>query len=156
MSKFISILILFRSLTPSLCCVKKSSNEKNNSTGAEDKRNKIRQLQSKAWDERKLNEGEQVKRKWTGKKHELPKQNIEEGKMINSPTYIKNVQDGDVRGGRAQLIGCLHPDLIRREEGEVARDVAGVALLRRAVTKAFFLRAVPPAHRNKEEEQPLH
>lgn len=90
------------------------------------------------------------------KKHELPKQNVEEGKMINSPTYIKNIQDDDVRGGRAQLIGCLHPNLIRREEGEVARDVAGVALLRCAITNAFFLRAVPPAHRNKDEEQPLH
>lgn len=86
-----------------------------------------------------------------GKKHELPKQYIEEGKMINSPTYIKNVQDDDVRGGRAQLIGCFHPNLIRCEEGEVARDVAGVALLCRAVTNTFFLRAVPPAHRNKED-----
>lgn len=75
--------------------------------------------------------------------------------MIKSPTYIKNVQDDDIRGGRAQLIGCLHPNLIRREEREVARDVAGVALLRRAVANALFLCAVPPAHGDEEEEQPL-
>lgn len=59
-------------------------------------------------------------------------------------TYIKDVQGGDVRSGCAQLVGCLHPDLIRGEEGEVARDVAGVTLLARAVTFTFFLRPVPP------------
>lgn len=74
-------------------------------------------------------------------------------KMMNSPTYIKNVQDDDVRGGGAQRIGCLHPNLIRREEGEVARDAAGVALVCRAVANALFLRAVPPAHRSKGQEE---
>lgn len=87
-------------------------------------------------------------------KHELPKGNVEEGERINSPTYIKNVQDDDVRGGRAQLIGCLHPNLVRREECEVARNVAGVALLRRAVTNALLLCAVPPEHANKEKDHP--
>lgn len=77
-------------------------------------------------------------------------------KTMNSPTYIKNVQDDDVRGSGAKLIGCLHPNLIRREEGEVAGDPAGVALLRCAVANALFLRAVPPAHRSQRSrgEQP--
>lgn len=48
---------------------------------------------------------------------------------VSRLTYIQDVQGGDVRGGRAQLVGGLHPDLVRREEGEVAGDVAGVALL---------------------------
>lgn len=69
--------------------------------------------------------------------------------MMNSPTYIKNVQDDDVRGGGAQPIGRLHPNLVWREEGEVSRDAAGVALLRRAVANALLLHAVPSAHRGQ-------
>lgn len=74
------------------------------------------------------------------------------GEMMKSLTYIKNVQDDDVRGGRTQRISGLHPDLIRSEEGEVARDAAGVGLIRRAVASALFRRAVPPAHRGKGQE----
>lgn len=63
------------------------------------------------------------------------------------PTYIKDVQRGDVRGSRAQLIGCLHPDLIRGEEGEVAGDVAGVTLLPCVVNFTLLLSPVPPGQK---------
>lgn len=72
---------------------------------------------------------------------------------MNSPTYIKNVQHDVVRGGGAQPVRCLHPNLIGREEGEVARDAAGVALLGRAVADALLLGVGPSAHRSKGQEE---
>lgn len=72
--------------------------------------------------------------------------------MMTSPTYIKNVQDHDVRGGGAQLIGGLHPNLVGREEGEVPRDAAGVAVLGRAIADTLLLSARPPAHRSRGQE----
>lgn len=72
--------------------------------------------------------------------------------MMNSPTYIKNIQHDDVRGGGTQPIGRLHPNLVRREEGEVSRDAAGVAPLSRAVVDALFLAAGPPVHGSKGQE----
>lgn len=71
-------------------------------------------------------------------------------KRLRLPTYIEDVQGGDVRGGRAQLIGCLHPDLIRSEEGEVAGDVAGVTLLPRAVIFTLLLSPVPPGQKHNK------
>lgn len=60
-------------------------------------------------------------------------------------TYVQDVQGGDVRDRWAQLIGRLNPNLVRGEEGEVARDVAGVTLFSCAVVFTLFLSAVPPA-----------
>lgn len=67
------------------------------------------------------------------------------------PTYIEDVQGGDVRGGRAQLIGCLHPDLIRGEESQVAGDVAGVPLLPCDVVFTLPLCPVPPGQKHSDQ-----
>lgn len=67
-----------------------------------------------------------------------------------SLTYIEDVQGGDVRGSRAQLIGCFHPDLVRSEEGDVAGDVAGVTLVSCAVIFTLLLFAVPSGHKNRD------
>lgn len=67
-----------------------------------------------------------------------------------SLTYIEDVQGGDVRGSRAQLIGCFHPDLVRSEEGDVAGDVAGVTLVSRAVIVTLLLFTVPSGRKNRD------
>jgi len=77
-------------------------------------------------------------------------------KTARSPTDIEDVQGGDVRGGGAQFIDRLHPDLIRGEEGEVAGDVAGVALLPRAVQHTLLLLPVPPGHKHNGQNKLLY
>lgn len=63
------------------------------------------------------------------------------------PTYVQDVQGGDVRGGRAQPVGRLHPDLVRGEEGEVVADAAGVPPLSHAVALTLLFSPVPPGHK---------
>lgn len=67
------------------------------------------------------------------------------------PTHVQDVQGDDVGGGRAQLIGRLHPHLVRREQSEVAGDVAGELLLRPGATASTLcLCPVPPALRFRQ------
>lgn len=69
------------------------------------------------------------------------------GKASAQPTHVQDVQGEDVRAGGAQLIGRLHPHLVRGEESEVAGDVAGERLRLHPGADVLTLRLgpVPPA-----------
>lgn len=59
-------------------------------------------------------------------------------------THVQNVQGGDLRGGRAQLIGCFYPDLIGSKEGRIAGDVARITLLACSIISTLLFSLIPP------------